>query len=310
MSRRAWVGGLISVVLLGLLAWYVEPARILAAVADAHLGLLAAAVAVHCLHLLLRVQRFAGLVGEEGLASRASFDAVFVGWLANLTLPAKAGEFARPVLYGRWSERPVAAAVGAMVVERALDLLGLGVLFAGALLLGLPASLPSWVQTAAWTAAGLAGVVLLLLGLLGRFGDDHGLIGGFREGLVAVGGLRPLLAGGAWTLGIWGLEVLGALLTLRAVGSSPEGLLAACAVLVVATTLAVAAPAGPAGLGVEQWVSVLVLAAWGVSEAQAVAASFLLLLAAVVWIAPAGGLALLRQGTPGDLRNTNRTPGS
>ncbi len=296
LSRRvrAAVGILVSTVLVWLLLRYVRPASVIEALGNASLPVLVGAVLVHGVQLLLRVQRFAGLVGESGLASRAAFDSVFVGWLSNLALPAKAGELARPLAYRSWSGTDLSVTVAAMVVERALDLVLLGALFMGALALGLPESLPAWVSLAVWAASGLAvaglvaGVVFLHTVEPGR----GGVLGPFRVGLLSLGGVRPLLLALAGSTLIWSLEVVGVVLTLQAVGAEPDPIVAASAVVVVATTLAVAAPAAPGGLGVEQWVTALVLAPFAVEHAAAVAVSLLLLFEAVVWITPVGLLAL------------------
>jgi uncharacterized membrane protein YbhN (UPF0104 family) len=61
-------------------------------------------------------------------------------------------------------------------------------------------------------------------------------------------------------------------------------------------TLSIAVVTVPAGLGVEQAVTVAVFAPWGISAADALAMSFVLTFAAVAWVVPAGLLALWRQG--------------
>ena len=299
---RASVGLLVSVVLVGLLLRYVRPADVLDALARADLPLLLAATGLHGVQLLLRVQRFAGLVGEVGVASRAAFDSAFLGWLSNLTLPAKAGELTRPFAYRSWSEATMPCIVASMVVERTLDLILLGALFGGALMLGLPPDVPHWVATAAWvmTTFGVLMVVVLAVLLRGVDPAREDVLGRFRRGLSALGALPSSMAALGLSVGIWGSEVAGVWLTLVALGVTPPGALAASSVLVVATTLAVAAPAAPGGLGVEQWVTVIVLSAWAVTYADAVAVSLLVLFEAVVWIAPLGLIALWRRSIRGE----------
>ncbi len=297
---RAALGVVVSAVLMWLLVRQVDPGGIAGAMAGVDPALLVAATVCHGAMLLLRIQRFAWLVGERGLASRAAFDSVFLGWLSNLALPAKAGELARPMAYARWSEAPLAKVVGALAAERMLDLLSLGVLFGGAVGLGLPVGLPEWVRTVAWLAGG--GALFGLLGLIVVAGavdpTRADLIGRFRTGLDGLRGralVRSLGGSGA----IWALETLCVVLTLRAVGLHVSGEVAASAVLVVATTLAVVPTAAPAGLGVEQWVAVLVLGAWAVGDAPAVAVSLLGLFQAVAWIGPVGVVVLVRRGARG-----------
>ena len=279
---RAVLGIAISVVLLGLLLQFVSVADVIAAVRSCDPVLLFAAVLVHGLMLLARLQRFSTLAGEPRI-SRAACEAVFVGWLANLTLPAKAGELARPAVYARRSEMSFVGAAAAVIVERLLDLVSLAALFATAVLAGLPPDTPAWIEIAAKISGGLALAGLVGLGVLARLGAFPM----FREGLSALEGTRlPVVL--LLSVLVWALEVLAAWLCIDAVGALPEGAWAASAVLVVATTLAVAAPAGPAGLGVEQWVALGVLAVWGIEGSAAVAISFVMLFAAAAFIVPIG----------------------
>lgn len=280
---RAGLGLLLSAVLLGLLLWLVPLGEIVDAVRTARPGLVIAVVAVHAVMLLARVQRFAVLANEDGLFSRAAFDAVFIGWFANLTLPAKAGELARPLAYAEQSEMSVPGAVAAVLVERLVDLASLALLFVLALALGLPEGLPEWIDLAARVAGGLA-----LVGLLGLAGLARlGAFPAFSQGLAAVNGRRLVIAMG-WSVVIWALEVGGAWLAMAAVIALPPEAWSAATVLIVATTLAVAAPAAPGGLGVEQWVTLLVLGVWGVAAAPAVTISLVMLFAAAVLIVPIG----------------------
>ncbi len=286
---RALVGLAVSSVLLGLLLWVVPLDELVSTVLSANGALVVALVAVHAVMVLARVQRFALLVDERGLASRHAFDAAFIGWFANLTLPAKAGELARPVVYARGAGMPLAGAVAAVIVERLIDLCCLAALFYCVITFGVPEGLPRWIGIAAPVAGGIAVLGLLGLGVLAR----QGAFPAFRQGLRAVGGPRLLGAVG-WSAVIWGLEVAGAWLAIAAVGPLPPGAWGASAVLIVATTLAVAAPAGPGGLGVEQWVTLLVLAAWGIGSVPAVSISVLMFFAAGVLIVPIGLASIAR----------------
>ena len=286
---RTVVGLVVSIVLLGLLFRVVPVDELVATVLSASGLLVIALVLVHGVMLLARVQRFALLVDEPGLASRHAFDAVFIGWLANLTLPAKAGELARPAVYARGSGMPLAGAVAAVIVERLIDLCCLAALFYWVVTFGVPEGLPPWIGVAAPVAGGIAVLGLIILGVLARQGAFPSL----RQGLRAVGGPRFMTAVG-WSAVIWALEVLGAWLAIAAIGPLPPGAWAASAVVIVATTLAVAAPAGPGGLGVEQWVTLLVLAAWGIGNVPAVSISVLMFFAAAVLIVPIGVASIAR----------------
>ncbi len=65
----------------------------------------------------------------------------------------------------------------------------------------------------------------------------------------------------------------------------------------VITSFAIATPSAPGGLGIHQWVTILVLAPYGVAEADAAAASLVLTLAVVFWAVPIGIHGLWRQGS-------------
>ena len=63
-------------------------------------------------------------------------------------------------------------------------------------------------------------------------------------------------------------------------------------------TLSIAVVTVPAGLGVEQGVTVAVVAPWGIGLSDALAFSLVLSFAAIACIVPGGLIALVRQGKP------------
>src|SRR5262245_3105913 len=84
--------------------------------------------------------------------------ALFIGYLANAILPARAGEAARTVALNKSARTPIAQTVGTVFVERAEDVLSL-VLLLFLLLPWLPDV--SWLNAAGYLAVGL--VIFLAL---------------------------------------------------------------------------------------------------------------------------------------------------
>ncbi len=300
---RLIVGSIVSVVLLALLAYFVDLRAVGRTLLDARPGPLVAALALHLFILLLRVHRWL-VIAEEGRKPDRErlllgLDAVFLGWFANFSLPAKAGDLARPLVHARGSGRPFSAMLAGMVVERVLDLAFLGVAFWLAIAVLPTPRLPEWVQWAS-TAAGIgAAVGFLALGGVRRWGAAlPGIAGRFREGLALFDRPSVVARAGAWTGVVWALEAVAAYLLIVACGGAATA--SAAVAVVVAITLAVAAPSAPGQLGVSQWVVLLVLAPYGIEADVAVAVSVLDTATVLFWVVPFGLVALARRtGRPG-----------
>ena len=310
---RIAAGAAVSAILLTLLLLHADLDRVLDAFGRARAPWVGVILLLHLASLLLRVVRWRVLLRAsdcrpaEPAHRWLQFDAVFFGWLCNLVLPARVGELARPGMYARGSGVPFGRVLATSVVERAADILVvvLGLWLALAVL-PVPEELPSELRVGARLAgiATVAAVVVLALlarrtpgptgpatGLRGRL---RSLVGRFREGLVSLRDPRTVGLVLSWTLLIWALEAACVWFAFVAFGHDPAWSAAICHV--VAVTLSIAVVTVPAGLGVEQAVTVAVFAAWGIADADALAMSFVLTFAAVVWVVPIGLLAMWRQG--------------
>lgn len=297
---RLTIGSIVSVVLLVLLVRFVDVdavGRTLLAVDRAPLG---AALGLHIVILLLRVHRWLVIAEEGRRPSRdlriLGMDAVFLGWFANFALPAKAGDLARPLVYSRGSRRPFSGVFAAIAIERILDLLFLGIAFWLAIAVLPTPELPAWVRWAAGAAG--AGALAAFTGLWGfrRWGTPlTGIAARFRDGLALFDKPSVLGRAAGWTALIWGLEALAVSFLLAACGVEPSA--SAAFVVVVGITLAVAAPSAPGQLGVSQWVTLLVLAPYGVEGDVAVAVSLLDTATVLFWVVPFGLWAMVRQAS-------------
>lgn len=308
VAARLLAGAALSAALLALLLHHAEPGRVLSALRGADPPCVVAILAAHLGSLVLRVVRWRTLLRASGglpagRSHRAlAFDAAFFGWLCNLVLPARLGELARPAMYSRNAAVPFGRVLATSVVERTADLavLSLGMWLALLVLpvpSGLPAGLRSWARIA---GVGTPLVIAALVMLARRGASEapvgrlHGLLDRFREGLACLLDLRAGLHVLGWTVAVWSLEVLCVWLTFVAFGLEPS--LAAATCHVVAVTLSIAVVTVPAGLGVEQAVTIAIFGAWGIASSDALAMSFVLSFAAIAWVLPFGLVAMWRHG--------------
>lgn len=327
---RLALGILLSTGLLSALFLYLDlsPKQVWSALQQAPPLGLAGVIAVHLFALIAKVARWglllrgsgclppAGVQGPTDPARRHLVqDAVFLGWLGNLALPAKTGEMVRPLLFSRRSGIPFTRIFGTVVLERSIDLLIISLMFWGGLsLLSVPNSLPGPL-VASSRIAGLGALALLTaLMVLWKLGPPQkekknhpegiparliALIASFRSGLAGFQSPRMLAGVLTWTLASWALEVLGAWLCLLIFKVELSAAWAAATMHVVATTLAVSIVPVPGGLGVEQPVSLAIFAPFidGVLPADTlIAISLVLSFASIFWVLPLGLLAMWRQG--------------
>jgi len=287
----------------------------------ANLGLLAAVLVLHLVVLTLKAVRWNtvlqsvphehGLPKDRGAEDPAArwlvYDALFLGYFGNYVLPAKLGELGRSLLYSRRARVPFPSVIATIVFERFLDALTL-IVFFYATLMFLPATLPDWVGDGAGllTAASVGGLVVLwvLWRRLPRDAAAEGLAGKlagvaakFREGLGVMQNKAVASRAASWTVLIWALECWSVWLCIRAFGFEVEGLWTAAVLQTVISSFAIAAPSAPAGLGIHQWVSVLIMSeVFGVPKDDALAISLIVTGAVIFWTVPLGLFGLMRQG--------------
>ena len=255
------------------------------------------------------------------------FAILMIGQMLNLVIPIRIGELARLGLM-RQEERPLGVTFGTIVVEKALDLLALGLI----VLLAVPlALLPDSLRRESGAgglllgAAVFAGLLLLgryhapLLRRLARMDTAKGgrLVTGARRGAMAVlrsfGSLTAaqLARVAALTAGVWLLSLVTMQVMLAASGLA-LGWGAALA-LMLALTSSNWAPTPPAMIGIVGAVTVAVLAAFEVDQARALALGTIL---NVVLVGPPvilGSIALTvrlwRLGETLTLRSLRRAAG-
>ena len=236
------------------------------AAATADPTLLAAALAAYVASWPVRGRRYGDVLGPMGHRCRTAFltAAVFASQTANLIVPARAGDGVRAYLLNDRREVPYPTGVASLAVERAFDLVALGVLGGGALaalLVDGRAVAPDGSGRAVAVAAGIAVAAALGSALTvavarsdRRFGPalreraDGSRLSGVVDAAVRFGTAVRVVAadGGALvrvflaSAVVWGLDVVTAVLVLAALAGGFGGAVAPVA-LVVVGTLAVSA---------------------------------------------------------------------
>ena len=286
------LGVIVSAVFGYLAVRNIQPSETWRALANTEYVWLVPGTILFAVAFLIRAVRWQSLFAPARRpALRPVVESLFVGYLANNLLPARAGEAARVVALNKLARSSVAETTATILIERAYDVLSL--------LLLLFVMLP-WLPPIAWlqTAAVLAFVILLVLAAVAvvfiRYGERplqfavrplgrlrfvpqdaitrapanflHGLAGllNARIGLIAFG-LTTL----SWiVLGVSFWCVMEAF----HLGLSPlAGLL-----VVIGIGLAMILPSSPAALGVFEGATVLVLSAYSIDNSEALSYALVL----------------------------------
>lgn len=240
-ARRSvpWHTLVVAALTLGLLWWFfhnLEFGRVWAAIKSADVRLVGAAVLVTLQTYLLRAWRWQALLRPIGRARfRTAFRTTVIGFTATFLLPGRVGEVLRPYLLARADGFSAAAAFATVIVERALDLATVLLLFAFFLLAApVPVGRDVELAGAASALAAVAALGLLMLGAghperLGRWAGRLArilpgraaeavtrLVQTFAEGLAVMRRPAPLLVAFGFSVLIWLSISLGIWLTSRA----------------------------------------------------------------------------------------------
>lgn len=270
------------------------------------IGLLLLAVAIYTVATALRCERWHRLLETTGVASRRAdaYGLVAVGYMANNTLPLRAGDVLKAAMTAALTDAGAARVAGVALGERAFDAVALIALFvtAGAL----DASSGFVGATALLTAGGVATAVALTLAVVLTLAR-HTRAGAAARGQIAAAALplRPLLAPRgvallAVSLALWLFEACVYLIVGHAVGLG-LGFVRSVEIVAVVNVVAIL-PAAPASLGTFDAAVLFAtrgLASGGVSLIYVLALRLVLfvpitLVGLVVLVTRYGGLGRLR----------------
>jgi uncharacterized protein (TIRG00374 family) len=197
------------------------------------------------------------------------FSASAIGFMANMVLPFRVGEIARPWLVARNTGLPLASTFASVVVERVLDLLALAVFGIGIILTAdtVPDSVTTMAQLVAVVATVLFGgafVVVakreLVLPILDRIWRRIPRIGPvllrleheFVDGMSSIADFPTLSVAVAWSLYIWLLVGVSFALGFVAMGMDVPFVHGGITVATI-VALAVSVPSAPAFVGQFEW---------------------------------------------------------
>lgn len=233
------------------------------------------------------------------------------GYLFNNVLPARLGEFVRPLLGRRRPGVTFTSALSSIVVERLFDLICVVILLSVGLV-ALP--LPDWATTSGVTvgAGSLAGVIMLALAArypgpalkagvstlalvpgISRERADA-FLSPFVEGLGAVSDLRNFAIGFGMSLACWAVSGLSAWLFMLAFWQNVP--IPVAAFVLGAAGLGVAVPAAPASLGTFQAAVIAACLAAGYDLSTSQSFSIALHLSTFVPTCLLGFAGMLREG--------------
>jgi uncharacterized protein (TIRG00374 family) len=322
--RVPWSGLLVAGLTLGLLWLFardLDGAQLRHAFASANLWLIGLAILTTLQTYVIRAWRWQALLRPLGRVHFGpAFKTTIIGFTATFLLPGRVGEVLRPYLLARQERLSFSAAFATIILERALDLTAVLLLFAGAMPF-LNVDVGPETRLAGVTAAVAALVGLVALFLLaghpervGLWADwfckilparAAGVVGEFARkfaaGLAVMREPRALAISLAWSLLLWVSICLGIWLVSLAFGLTVP--FSGAFLIDMYLVLGVAAPT-PGGAGGFHWAYKLAVTTYfGATVDQAAAAAILLHLVSFGPVALLGFLFMWQDGlTIGGLR--------
>jgi len=217
--------------------------------------------------LYVRTQRWQLLLEKthgRSVAMMPIFSASAIGFMANMVLPFRVGEVARPWLVARNTGLPLTSTFATVVVERVLDLLALAVFGLGIVL---TADVPPTVTRSAQVVAGIAGFAFFalyvavarretVLPILDKIWRRIPKIGPvllrleheFVDGMSSIADPPTLIRAVVWSLYIWLIVAVSFALGFMATGMDVPLIHGGITVATI-VALAVALPSAPAFVG-------------------------------------------------------------
>jgi len=302
----AAVGLGISGILIALLLLQADPRQALATLGQAQWLLLPLALLPLAVDLAARTVRWRVLLARDPRPGyHDTFRYLTVGYLANVVLPGRLGEFVRAHLVGTRSQVGQLRALGSIALERGIDLVTAATL--GALAAWL-VGIHSGVQGAFTVVAAIGWAALLVITLLphalvrrlidwsvARLSHGPGVrimphLGSFAHALVDAAAPRLVIEALALSLVSWSAAtaVFGVAAASLGIAVSPVVLLAMC----TAANLGTAIPSAPAGVGPFEFAVVYVGTAAGLESSSALALGILAHFVTVIPVAVLGAFNL------------------
>lgn len=231
------------------------------------------------------------------------------GYLGNNILPARAGELIRAAYVSRENEISAPFSLATGLVERFIDLIALVIL--GSVSISMMGILSKSLQNALKGMTGIASVGIILLLALPYFGNHlrrlvaslpfmnatvkeklEGLADQFLRGIEALHHPKRSVAFILYTSLIWLMDGIGTIILARTLHLNFT--LMQSFLLLAGLGLSSAIPSTPGYVGVYQFVAVIILQPYGVSNANALAFIIFLQMINILALAFWGGIAIWR----------------
>lgn len=271
---------------------------------------LSLALVAFAVNLLVKVPRWALLLGDEAPGFDTLFGAINVGYAVNSLLPARLGDIVRAYWVRDRAGLPMVRTLSTIALERVADGITVLLLF---LILAPTVALPSGLRGSALGAGLLFVVVLVAMVLLAygstrdnRFSRFLATVESGRWGIVArvirqvAGGLRALRSARTvvllivYTGVIWGANALLLWLVVRAFHLNAP--LAAGVLGNSVVSLGMTVPSTPGYIGVFDYLIVVTLGLYGIHKTPALAAALVFHAIAFVPVTVIGIVYLARAG--------------
>jgi len=249
------------------------------------------------------------LTTEKEIPAQNVFWANMAGYLGNNILPARAGELIRAAYVSRENNISAPFSLATGLIERFIDLVALVIL--GSISLSNAGILSKPLQDALRAMATIAGIGIIVLLLLPYFGDKiyqilkalplltgsvkekiTGLLKQFLRGVEALHQPKRALAFILFTSIIWLMDGIGTIILARTLHL--DFTLTQSFLLIAGLGLSSAIPSTPGYVGVYQFVAVVVLQPFGVSNANALAFIIFLQILNLLTLSFWGGIAIWR----------------
>lgn len=328
--RIPWSGLLITgltALLLWLFARDLDWAHLRVAFASADLGLIGLAVLTTLQTYLLRAWRWQALLRPLGdVPFGPAFRTTVIGFTALFLLPARVGEVLRPYLLARQVGLNFSATFATIIIERALDLTAVLLLFAGVMpFLSVDVGAETRMAGALAAVAALMGLAALFVFAghpekVGQWADwfsrilparAAAAVGAFArkfaEGLAVMREPRALAVSLAWSLALWASICLGIWLVSRAFGLTVP--FSGSFLIVMYLVVGVAAPTPGGAGGFHYFYKLAVTTYFGATVDEAAAAAILLHLVSFAPVAVLGLAFMWQDGlTLGGLKQMPPAP--
>jgi uncharacterized protein (TIRG00374 family) len=280
----------VALLLSGVAAWLsirrVQWTTLQQTLAQANVPLLSLALGTVLITTVVKAVRWQALLRASNARTRQMrvLRVLFIGQMGNSFLPARLGDVGRAVLVSPETRGGFLAALGTILLEKALDgIMGLLILFG----LALWTPLPVWLRGPVLGLATLTGSLLLVLALASTQHDwavrlYEGLTGWlpaarqvqarqlltrFGQGLALLKRPKDAVLVLALSAVVWGIAALTNVVTLAALGIAAPGW--STWLVLVTGYVANSLPAIPAQVGVFEYACILALTAAGVDHGPA-----------------------------------------